>query len=109
MVTLPKQLVFSCEAGAFTIYDSSEAKSYLRNGQGTAFVALHVGKGNIFETTPLRVMRHTLSAVSVLCQDGSMVHLDFDDETAHKETPQGKFRYRGDLEEGNNGRGYMKE
>ncbi len=108
MVTLPKKLIFSCDAGAFAIYDSAEAQTYLRHGGGKALLALRVGPGNIFEVAPKRVLRQTLPTVAVQCADGSIVHLDFDDETAIKDTDQGKFRYCGDLEEGNDGCGYMR-
>lgn len=106
--TLPKQLVFSCEAGAFLVYDSEEAKNFLRYGNGVPFLAFKVGPGNIFEASPKRVLQHTSSVVSVQCADGVIVHLDLDEETAQKETPQGKYLFCGGLTEGNSGQGYIK-
>jgi hypothetical protein len=105
---LSQQLVFSCEAGSFLVYDSAEARSFLRHGAGRPLLMLRAGPGNIFESAPKRVVSQTTTSISVQCADGSVVHLDFDQETAKKETPQGTFRYCGDLEDGNAGQGYMR-
>ena len=104
----PKQLVFSCETDSFLAYDSEEVKSFIRHGSGRPLLALKVGKGNIFESAPKKVLRQTSTTVSVQCTDGSVVHLDIDDDTALKDTLQGKFRYSGSLDEGNSGHGYMR-
>ncbi|MBI4313111.1 MAG: hypothetical protein HY681_15240 [Chloroflexi bacterium] len=105
--TATKQMVFSCDAGAFAIYDSEEARNLLRHGSARPLMALKVGPGNIFESSPKRVLRQSPSAVSVQCVDGSIIHLDFGEETAIKQTDQGRYRYRGDLQDGNKGEGYM--
>lgn len=105
---LSQQLVFSCEAGSFLVYDAEEAKAFVRHGAGRPFLALQAGPGNIFESAPKRVVNQTTSSVSVQCADDSIVHLDFDQETAKKETLQGRFVYCGGLEDGNAGQGYMR-
>lgn len=43
----------------------------------------------------------------VQCEDGATVRLDFEDDVATKSGPDGEFRYKGGIGDGNGGLGFM--
>ena len=105
---IPEHLVFNCGAEAFSIYDAREAQSLMRSGHGQPWLELRCRPGNVFEGRPLRVVSHSGNKVSVACSDGATVHLDLDNGVAAKELDGTRFRYRGGLEQGNDGLGYIR-
>lgn len=104
---LPEHPFYSCEEDCFLVADASQM------GTAAAVLALEpllrltVGEGNIFEQRPVIVTEKEGLQVSVECEGGEVVHIDFDALTASKTTPQGEFLYRGGLEDGNDGMGYF--
>ena len=104
---LPEHPFYSCEADCFLVADGSQM------GTAAAILALEpllklmVGEGNVFERRPVQVVEKGGTGVSVECDGGEVVHIDFDALTARKTTPQGEFLYRGGLEDGNDGMGYF--
>ena len=105
---LPEHPFYSCEEDCFLVADGSQM------GTAAAILALEpllklmVGEGNIFERRPLKVTEKEGLQVSVECAGGESVHIDFDSLTARKTTPDGEFLYRGGLEDGNDGMGYLR-
>ncbi|MBI4338402.1 MAG: hypothetical protein HY680_00445 [Chloroflexi bacterium] len=106
--TVPQRLFFSCEGDNLAVYDSQGAKSFLRNGDARPLLLLKAGIGNILESAPKHAIRLPNGVVSIECADGTLVELNLEEESAHKTTPSGRFRYRGSLDEGNDGSGYMR-
>ena len=104
---LPERPFYSCEQDCFLVADGSQM------GTAAAILALEpllklmVGEGNIFERRPVQVAEKDGARVSVECEGGDVVHIDFDALTARKTTPAGDFLYRGGLEDGNDGMGYF--
>ena len=104
---LPEHPFYSCEEDCFLVADGSQM------GTAAAILALEpllklmVGEGNIFERRPVKVAEKDGQQVSVECESGEIVHIDFDALTARKTTPKGEFLYRGGLEDGNDGMGYF--
>jgi hypothetical protein len=68
---------------------------------------LAVGTGNIFEQRPVRVTSQSGLDVTVECAGGDVVHLDFKELTARKTSTEGEFLYRGGIEDGNAGLGFL--
>lgn len=105
---LPEHPFYSCEEDCFLVADGSQM------GTAAAILALEpllklmVGEGNIFERRPVTVLSKEGPQVSVECQGGETVHIDFDALTASKTTADGEFLYRGGLEDGNDGMGYLR-
>ena len=104
---LPEHPFYSCEEDCFLVADGSQM------GTAAAVLALEpllklmVGEGNVFERRPVKVAEKEGLHVSVECEGGEVVHIDFDALTARKTTPQGEFLYRGGLEDANEGMGYF--
>ena len=105
---LPEHPFYSCDEDCFVVADGAQ------RGDG-AFVlsldpllTLQVGDGNIFERRPLKVAEKDGARISVECEGSEMVHIDFAALTAGKTTPQGEFLYRGGLEDGNDGMGFIR-
>ncbi len=67
-----------------------------------------VGPGNVFECAPLRVVGHGNEVVTVQCDGGETVVLDFRELSARKRTPNGEWLYRGGLDEANEGLGFVR-
>ena len=105
----PKRPFFDCGAESFDVYDAQQAAEFMRGGSAEPWLSIRCGSGNIFESKPQRVVKQQGLVVSVACADGSVVHLDFGSGVVLKETGGTVFRYRGDVQEGNFGRGYMRE
>ena len=104
---LPAKPFFSCDADGFSIVDGA----LLRNPGGIVNVepllTLSVGPNNVFEQRPRKVLGRDGDVVTVECDGGVRVRLDFEALSARKETPEGEFVYRAGLDEGNDGRGWM--
>ncbi|MEX2598215.1 MAG: hypothetical protein WD533_01000 [Dehalococcoidia bacterium] len=104
---LPEKPFFSCDADGFSVVDGASMRSASSIVQIQPVLALQTGPANIFEQRPRKVIGHEGSTVTVACDGDETVILDFDDLAARKQTPQGEFMYRGGLDEGNDGRGWM--
>jgi hypothetical protein len=77
-------------------------------GKIEPLLMLRVGPRNIFEQRPRRVVGREGDVVSVECDGGVEVHLDFGELAARVHGPNGEERlYLGGLAEGNDGRGFM--
>ena len=70
-------------------------------------VTLKVGPGNVFGQRPRMVLGREADVVTVECDDGVRVLLDFRDLATRKRTSQGEYVYRGGLDEGNDGGSWM--
>ena len=105
---LPRRPFFSCEEAAFSIVDAEAMRQGLMTGGITPAVTLQVGPDNIFEHRPRKVLEHQEMQVSVQCDGDISVHLDFHSGTAYKRSPDGEFLYRGGIEEGNDGKGFIR-
>ena len=104
---LPEHPFYSCEEDCFLVADGSQM------GTAAAILALEpllklmVGEGNIFERRPVKVAEKEGLHVSVECDGGEVVHIDFDALTARKTTlgrrvpvpgrPRGRQRRHGIL------------
>ena len=106
--TLPERPFFSCAAGEFAVVDALQ----MRTAAGLAHVeplcVFSVGPGNVFERAPLRVVGQGAEVVTVECDGGETVVLDFRELAARKRTPSGEWLYRGGLDEANEGLGVMR-
>ena len=67
-----------------------------------------VGINNVFGSSPKYVLEHNGRNVRVVCVGGEIVVLDFEDLAASKETPEGRFFYKGGLDQSNDALGYMR-
>ncbi|MBI4201437.1 MAG: hypothetical protein HY531_03990 [Chloroflexi bacterium] len=103
---LPVRAVFDFGPDQFVILDGEQLRHSLRAGHPEPWMTFHCGAGNIFQGRPRRVTSRAGNLLSVECEDG-IVHLDFDEGTATKDTPHGKLVYLGGIEEGNEGKGYI--
>lgn len=105
---LPEKPFFSCDDDGFAIADGA----LMRSGAGLLSVEpllhLKVGEGNVFEQRPRKVSSWEGRIVEIECDDGTTIVLDFDAMAARKRTADGEFIYRGDLEDGNGGKGFIK-
>jgi hypothetical protein len=104
---LPQKPFFSCEATAFTVIDGDLLRRSLGQGPLTPVFRFQVAPGNLFEHQPRTVIEHDAGKVRVACDNGATVHLDFGSGTARVHTTEGEFLYRGGLEEGNEGMGFI--
>ena len=105
---LPERPFFSCEKSSFLIIDSAKMRdvSALENLEPSCqFI---VGLGNVFGTAPKFVVEHSKSHVRIACEEEIIVILDFDDLAAAIETPEGRFLYKGGLDQANDAMGFMK-
>lgn len=62
---IPPNLIFICEPDKFVMVDESFYDAYLR-GEKAAWTVLPVGKGEIFETRPIKVRQRTRHTVEVV-------------------------------------------
>ena len=105
---LPRRPFFSCEEAAFSIVDGDAMRQSLLAGPITPAVTLRVGPGNIFEHRPRRVVEHQGPLVGIECDNGATVYLDFEEGAARTHTPEGDFLYMGGIDEGNDGKGFIR-
>ena len=105
---LPEHPFYSCEEDCFLVADGSQMGTVSAVLALEPLLKLMVAEGNIFERRPVKVLEKDGQQVSVECEGGEVVHIDFDALTARKTTPEGEFLYRGGLEDGNDGMGYLR-
>lgn len=105
---LPRRPFFSCEEAAFSVVDGAAMRQSLLGEGLSPVVTLRVGPGNVFERPPRRVVERRADVVGVQCEGDTVVYLDFENGSARKRTPQGEFLYKGGLDEGNDGKGYIR-
>ena len=104
---LPQRPFFSCDEDGFSVVDGELMRQELGRGSVVPLFTLRVGEDNIFERRPRRVAAHEGMVVTVACDDDTTVELDFEAGTARKRTPAGEWLYRGGIDEGNNGKGFI--
>ncbi len=104
---LPENPFFSCNADSFAILDGSKKQATRASLVIEPIFKLSVGPGNVFEHRPLRVIEHEEHLVTVECEGGETVYLDFHDLKARKEGPRGGWVYKGPLDEGNDALGFL--
>ena len=104
---LPRRPFFNCDDTGFAVVDADELRKALPSGDVTPRLKLDIGEQNIFQHRPRRVIERTGSVVTVECDGGVTVYLDFDAGAARKRTPDGEFLYRGGIDEGNDAKGYI--
>jgi hypothetical protein len=105
--TLPARAFFSCEEDGFSIVDGALMRNTLALTAIEPALKLQVGPGNVFEQRPLKLTGREGDVVSVECDGGAVVHLDFAEMLARVQRPDGEFLYMGGLEDGNAGMGFM--
>lgn len=104
---LPEKPFFSCDADGFTVVDGALMRNAGSIISIEPVINFCVGPDNVFEQRPRKVLTHESDVVTVACDDGATITLDFADFAARKQTTQGEFLYRGGLDEGNEGKGWM--
>ncbi len=104
---LPAKPFFGCDEDGFVVVDGSEMRTVGAVLSIEPLLKLIVAPGNVFEQRPLRVTDQDAHNVTVECEGGETVYLDFYDLKARKEGPEGEFVYRGPLDEGNDALGFM--
>ena len=102
---LPAKPFFGCDEDGFVVVDGSEMRTVGAVLSIEPLLKLIVAPGNVFEQRPLRVTDQDAHNVTVECEGGETVYLDFYDLKARKEGPEGEFVYRGPLDEGNDALG----
>jgi hypothetical protein len=107
LLDLPEKPFFSCDADAFSVADGALMRSASSIVNIQPVITLQVGPNNVFEQRPRKVVGREGDVVIVECDGGERVMLDFDALAARKQTPQGEFVYRGGLDDGNEGLGWM--
>jgi hypothetical protein len=105
--TLPARAFFSCEEDGLAILDGSLMRSTLALTSIEPALKLLVGPGNVFEQRPVKLGGREGDVVSVECEGGDVVHLDFAEMLVRVQRPDGEFLYMGGLEDGNAGMGFM--
>jgi hypothetical protein len=105
--TLPSRPFFACDEDGFSVVDGSLMKSTLDFLRIEPALKLRVGRGNVFEHRPLKIASRDGDVVSVECEGGVVVRLDFGDMLARVVRPDGEFLYKGGLEDGNDGLGFI--
>ena len=105
---MPAKPFFSCEADCFILADGERMGSAAAVLAAEPLLKLDVGAGNVFERRPVRVTERDGLRVAVECEGGETVHLDLREFTARKTTPEGEFLYRGGMEDGNEGLGFIR-
>ncbi len=106
-LVLPRRPFFNCDDAGFSVVDADELRTALRGGEVTPWLKLDIGEQNIIQHRPRRVVERTGSTVAVECGGGVTVYLDLDAGAARKRTPEGEFLYRGGIDEGNDGNGFI--
>lgn len=104
---LPAKVFFSCDEDGFSVVDGATIRDMFELANIQPMLRLDVGEGNVFEQRPLKVASHDGEFVSVECEGGVIVHLDFAELNARVERPDGVYLYMGDLGEGNDGKGFL--
>ena len=104
---LPIKPFFSCDEDGFAIVDGALMETAASLLTVTPVLKLLVGTDNIFEQRPRKVSEHEGTDVTVECDGGVTVYLDFKALSAKVSTPDGAFFYKGGIEEGNDHRGFM--
>ena len=105
---LPNRPFFSCEKTSFLIYDSIEMRDISALGNLEPSCEFIVGSANVFQFTPKFVIEHSKSHVQISCEEEVTVILNFDALAAEKQTPEGRFLYKGGLDQANDALGFMK-
>jgi hypothetical protein len=105
--TLPAKVFFSCEEDGFAIVDGGLMRNTLALTSIEPALKLLVGPGNVFEQRPVKLLGREGDVVSVECDGGTVVHLDFAEMLARVKREDGDFLYMGGLEDGNAGMGFM--
>ncbi len=105
--TLPVRAFFSCEEDGFSVVDGALMRNTLALASIEPALKLCVGPGNVFEQRPLKLAGRQGDVVSVECDGGVVVHLDFAEMLARVQRNDGEFLYMGGLEDGNSGMGFM--
>lgn len=105
--TLPSRPFFACDEDGFTVVDGSLMRGTLDFLQIEPALKLRVGPRNVFEQRPKKIASRDGDVVSVECEGGVTVTLDFGDMLARVVRPDGEFLYNGGLEDGNDGRGFI--
>jgi len=104
---LPAKVFFSCDEDGFSVVDGATIRDMFDLENIQPMIRFDVGDRNLFEQRPLKVASHEGDTVSVECEGGAIVHLDFAEFAARVERPEGMFLYMGGLDEGNDGRGFL--
>lgn len=104
---LPKKPFFACDEDGFSIVDGALMQGTLDLLQVEPILKLHVGHGNVFEQRPVKITSRDGDVVTVECEGGVVVRLDFGDMLARVVRPDGEFLYKGGLEDGNDGLGFI--
>jgi hypothetical protein len=104
---LPARPFFSCEEDGFAIVDGALMHNTLALTAITPALKLVVGPGNVFEQRPVKLLGREGDVVSVECEGGAVVNLDFGDMLARVVRPEGEFLYMAGIEDGNDARGFM--
>ena len=103
---LPSKPYFNCTAEGLDILDTAEMKSSARLDAVEPWMRFELGDRNIIDSKPRKAASSKPGQVAVECEGGT-VHIDFEDGRAKKVTAQGEFIYMGDLEDRNEGLGYI--
>ena len=101
---LPDKPYFNCTEAGLAVLDADQVK---RDISSLPLFVLKVGAGNLLEQRPLKASGQSGEVVVVQCEGGSTLRLDFEDDVATKSGPDGDFRYRGGIGDGNDGLGFM--
>ena len=104
---LPAKPFFSCDEDGFAVVDGSLMRDPLQITNIQPLLKLRVGEGNVFEQRPVKVAGRDGDVVSVECEDGAIVRLDFGEMAARVQRPEGEYLYMGGLDEGNEGKGFL--
>ena len=88
--------------------NAADVQRNLLGGTVIPVISFSVAAGNIFETRPLKAVKQEGLIVCVVCENDVTVLLDFDAESARKQTKDGEFMYLGGIDEGDSGRGWLK-
>ena len=108
LFSLPAKPFFSCDEDGFAVVDGAAMRNAGNIGSIEPMLMLRVGPNNLFEQRPRRVTDQDGRTVTVECDGGVTVHLDFGELAARVEGPAGEFVYLGGLDEGNDGRGFLR-
>jgi hypothetical protein len=104
---LPAKAFFSCERDGFSVTDGSLMSTAAGIISIEPLLKLRVATGNIFEQRPVRMIERVGEIVTVECEGDVTVVLNFGDFAARVKRPDGEFYYKGALDEGNDGLGFM--
>ena len=104
---LPMKVFFSCEEGGFSVVDGAAVRDMFDLTNIQPIFRLHVGPNNVLEQRPLKVANHDGDLVSIECEGGAIVHLNFAEFNARVERSDGEYLYMGGLDEGNDGKGFL--